>query len=95
MQQRSSLHHDIGFITITLEALHIEEELGSICRLLPSLVIGGGVSLAVLLELLTRTELKTGHEFLSMMWNSVEVFEETCLQIGTIATTILNSSLLV
>ena len=31
------------------------------------------VSLAVLLELLTRTELKTGHEFLSMMWNSVEV----------------------
>ena len=61
------------------------------------------VSLAVLLELLTRTELKTGHEFLSMMWNSVEVsmshshtsheLEETCLQISTIATTILNSFL--
>ena len=44
MQQRSSLHNDIGFITLTLEALHIEEELGSICRLLPSLVIGGGLA---------------------------------------------------
>ena len=31
------------------------------------------VRLAVLLEVLTRTELKTGHEFLSMMWNSVEM----------------------
>lgn len=44
MQQRSSLHHDIGFITITLEALHIEEVFGAICRLLPSLVIGGGLA---------------------------------------------------
>ena len=59
------------------------------------------VSLAVLLELLTRTELKTGHEFLSMMWNSVEVsmshshtsheLEETCLQISTIVTSSLYS----
>ena len=63
------------------------------------------VSLAVLLELLTRTELKTGHEFLSMMWNSVEVsmshsytsheLEETCLQVCTIVISILNSFLLV
>ena len=44
MQQRSSLHNDIGFIPLTLEAFHIEEELGSICRLLPSLVIGGGLA---------------------------------------------------
>ena len=43
MQQRSSLHHDIGFIPLTLEALHIEEVFGAICRLLPSLVIGGGL----------------------------------------------------
>ena len=59
------------------------------------------VSLAVLLELLTRTELKTGHEFLSMMWNSVEVsmshshtsheLEETCLQICIIVTSSLYS----
>ena len=58
------------------------------------------VSLAVLLELLTRTELKTGHEFLSMMWNSVEglcltltlhILEETCLQICIIVTSSLYS----
>ena len=31
------------------------------------------VSLAVLLELLTGTELKAGHELFSMVWNSVEM----------------------
>ena len=44
MQQRSSLHNDIGFIPLTLEAFHIEEVFGAICRLLPSLVIGGGLA---------------------------------------------------
>ena len=43
MQQRSTLHNDIGFIPLTLEALHIEEEFRSICRLLPSFVICGGL----------------------------------------------------
>ncbi len=61
------------------------------------------VSLAVLLELLTGTELKTGHEFFLVVWNSVEVsmshsytsheLEETCLQVCTIVIPILNSFL--
>ena len=61
------------------------------------------VSLAVLLELLTGTELKAGHELFSMVWNSVEMsmshsytsheLEETCLQVCTIVIPILNSFL--
>ena len=43
MQKRTSLHNDIGFIPLTLEALHIEEVFRSICRLLPSFVIRGGL----------------------------------------------------